>query len=56
VWSYTSTPQYIFMAWCWGEHRDNFTFSLPFTAFFIRCICWVTVVVTVMSLRNLYKT
>jgi hypothetical protein len=32
VWSYTSTPQYIFMAWCLVKHRDNFTFTfLPFT-------------------------
>jgi hypothetical protein len=25
VWSYTSTPQYIFIAWCLVKHRD-FTF------------------------------
>jgi hypothetical protein len=25
-WSYTSTPQYVFMAWCLVKHRDNFTF------------------------------
>jgi hypothetical protein len=24
-WSYTSTPQYIFVAWCLVKHRDNFT-------------------------------
>jgi hypothetical protein len=24
-WSYTSTPQYAFMAWCLVKHRDNFT-------------------------------
>jgi hypothetical protein len=24
--SYTSTPQYVFMAWCLVKHRDNFTF------------------------------
>jgi hypothetical protein len=29
AWSYTSTPQYIFMAWCLVKHRDNFTFTLP---------------------------
>jgi len=23
-WSYTSTPQYVFMAWCLVTHRDNF--------------------------------
>jgi hypothetical protein len=22
-WSYTSTPQYVFMAWCLVKHRDN---------------------------------
>jgi hypothetical protein len=27
VWSYTSTPQYTFMAWCFVQHRDNFTFT-----------------------------
>jgi hypothetical protein len=27
AWSYTSTPQYIFMAWCLIKHRDNFTFT-----------------------------
>jgi hypothetical protein len=25
-WSYTSTPQYVFMAWCLVKHWDNFTF------------------------------
>jgi hypothetical protein len=24
AWSYTSTPQYVFMAWCLAKHRDNF--------------------------------
>jgi hypothetical protein len=28
AWSYTSTPQYVFMAWCLVKHRDNFTFTL----------------------------
>jgi hypothetical protein len=27
AWSYTSTPQYVFMAWCLVKHRDNFTFT-----------------------------
>jgi hypothetical protein len=26
AWSYTSTPQYVFMAWCLVKRRDNFTF------------------------------
>jgi hypothetical protein len=25
---YTSTPQYVFMAWCLVKHRDNFTFTI----------------------------
>jgi hypothetical protein len=32
AWSYTSTPQYVFMLWCLVMHRENFTFafySLP---------------------------
>jgi hypothetical protein len=31
-WSYTSTPQYAFMAWCLVKHRDNFTFTCTFTS------------------------
>jgi hypothetical protein len=27
TWSYTSTPQYVFMAWCLVKLRDNFTFT-----------------------------
>jgi hypothetical protein len=27
AWSYISTPQYAFMAWCLVKHRDNFTFT-----------------------------
>jgi hypothetical protein len=27
VWSYTSTPQYAFMAWCLVKQRNNFTFT-----------------------------
>jgi hypothetical protein len=30
AWSYTSTPQHIFMVWCVVKHRDNFI-SLPRT-------------------------
>jgi len=25
-WSYTSIPQYVFIAWCLVKHRNNFTF------------------------------
>jgi hypothetical protein len=27
VWSYTSTPPYVFMAWCLVKHKDNCTFT-----------------------------
>jgi len=26
AWSCTSTPQFVFMAWCLVRHRENFTF------------------------------
>jgi hypothetical protein len=26
-WSYTSTPQYVFIAWCLVKHMDNITFN-----------------------------
>jgi hypothetical protein len=26
TWSYTSTPAYVFMAWCLVRHRDNFVY------------------------------
>jgi len=28
VGSYTSTPQYVFMAWCLVKHGNNFIFTL----------------------------
>jgi hypothetical protein len=30
AWSYTSTPHYVFMAWCLVKHRDNFTFTFTY--------------------------
>jgi hypothetical protein len=35
AWSYTSTPQYVFMAWCLVKHRDNFTFTIISMGLFI---------------------
>jgi hypothetical protein len=29
VWSYTSTPPYVYMAWCLVKQRHNFTYTLP---------------------------
>jgi hypothetical protein len=33
AWSYTSTPQHAFIAWCsvTKKHRDDFTFTFTFT-------------------------
>jgi hypothetical protein len=31
--SYTSTPPYIVIAWYLVKHRDNFTFTLPLSAY-----------------------
>jgi len=28
VWSCTSTPPYVFMAWCLVKHRNDFTFYI----------------------------
>jgi hypothetical protein len=44
AWSYTSTPQYVFMAWCLAKHRDNFTFNFMLihqqhTCSIILCCC-----------------
>jgi hypothetical protein len=33
AWSYTSTPQYVFMAWCLVKHRDNFIFYFYYSVF-----------------------
>jgi hypothetical protein len=30
VWSYTSTPLYVFMAWYWVKHGDKFAFTFTF--------------------------
>jgi hypothetical protein len=27
MWRYTSTPHYVFMAWCLVQHKDNFNFT-----------------------------
>jgi len=31
MWSYTSTPQYGFVAWCFVKHRDDFAICLYVT-------------------------
>jgi len=30
MWSYTSTPPYVFMTWYLVKHEDNFTFYLAY--------------------------
>jgi hypothetical protein len=39
AWSYTATPQDVFMAWWLVKHRDNFT--LPYSVYFITKKCKV---------------
>jgi hypothetical protein len=39
AWSYTSIPQYVFMAWCLVKHRDNFTFTFFMFFFSYRMYC-----------------
>jgi hypothetical protein len=36
TWGYTSTPQYVFMAWLF-THRDNFTFTFTLYRHDIYC-------------------
>jgi hypothetical protein len=43
VWSYTYTPQYVFMTWCLVKHRNNFTFTFTvlysFKIHIYTCLC-----------------
>jgi hypothetical protein len=41
AWSYTSTPQYVFMTWYLVKHRDNFTnFTFYFTHIVQKTATW----------------
>jgi hypothetical protein len=31
MWSYTAIPPYVFMVWCFSEHRESFTVPLQDT-------------------------
>jgi hypothetical protein len=65
AWSYTSTPQYVFMAWCLVKHRDNFTFYLyliyrgwevvDWIHLALDKVHWPDVINMVMNLRFQYK-
>jgi hypothetical protein len=49
-------PQYVFMAWCIVEHRDNFTFTFTFTFYWSwrnDTLCKENIYVG-MSLNNTY--
>jgi hypothetical protein len=51
AWSYTSTLQYAFMAWCLVKHRDNFSFTFTFTLYGIYGLCqWTAAVQSVQWL------
>jgi hypothetical protein len=43
AWSYNSTPQYVFMAWCLVKHRGNFNFTSHFCTL-QRCYSHITAV------------
>jgi hypothetical protein len=47
-WGYTSTPQYVFMAWCLVKHRDKFIFYLYY------CYCFPSSQQLLFSWRCLY--
>jgi hypothetical protein len=36
MWSYTSTPTYVFMTWCLVKHRDEFAFIFTDLKLFFR--------------------
>jgi hypothetical protein len=40
---YTSTPQYVFMAWCLFKHRDNFTFAFTFRLYTVFACCFLNI-------------
>jgi hypothetical protein len=54
AWSYISTPQYVFTAWCLVKYRDNFTFTSP-----IRVTCPIHFIVldliTLIIFGDVYK-
>jgi hypothetical protein len=41
AWSYTSAPQYVFMAWCLVKHRDNFTFTFTLPHYMFLYGSWI---------------
>jgi hypothetical protein len=48
AWSYTSTPQYVFMTWCFVKHRDKFFTAQNF------CMClWFISIVYISKFRGL---
>jgi hypothetical protein len=44
AWSYTATPQYVFMAWCLVKRRVNFTFT-----FFLPMVTRIYIVVLLIG-------
>jgi hypothetical protein len=60
VWSYTSTPQYVFMAWCLVKHRDNLTFTssneLFYGFFLLSCSRSLFTIILLQSIIWYYLT
>jgi hypothetical protein len=56
AWSYTSTPQYVFMAWCLVKHRDNFTFTFNFKGHVASIVTVTEVLVKIFISTNLFAS
>jgi len=54
AWTYTSIPQYVFMARCLVKHRDNFTFPFIFMILFLILVWFIDKrSVTMLRIRSL---
>jgi hypothetical protein len=54
AWSYTSTPQYVFMAWCLVKHRDNFTLTISGEVYKLWSFSLSDIFYFVLSLRSIH--
>jgi hypothetical protein len=54
AWNYTSTPSYIFMAWCLVKNKENFSFIFTFTSiyFWLKAGNFLTSLATTNFLRG----
>jgi hypothetical protein len=50
AWSYTSTPQYVFMAWCLFKRRGNFAFTFVVVVVVVVVII-IIIIITLVSCK-----